>query len=750
FSIPTGGSATFKNKASIENIINRVTGGNISNIDGLIKASGNANLFLINPNGIVFGENASLNIGGSFIGSTAESILFEDGFNYSAIVSEKTPLLTVSVPLGLQMGTNPGDIIVNNTGHQLTGSSTRALTNQDPSIVGLQVPSEQTFALVGGNLKLNGGILTAQSGRFELSAIGNQNSSSLIGIQMNNSRPSLTYDTVQPTGNIQLLQQALVNASGTGSGTIQIHGENLTVEDGSVVWLENRGQQAAGSININIANSIDLIGTVPDGQLGSGIFSDVSSTGKGGNLTVNSRQIKLVEGGDLQARTFGDGDSGNVTLNASNIEFIDSKSDFVTGVIGTRSSGSFGNSGDVTVNTQSLSINGGGAIVASNASVSGNSGNVIINASDFVKLSVFASNSGDAIIGASAISPRGNAGNITINTPRLSLEGGALISSSTFGAGNSGTITVNASDSVSLSGTHFSPTRGILEGSAIRTAGVLIPSSISSLFGLPNQVTGSAGNVIINTPKLSITDGAEVFVRHDSVGNAGKLKIDADLIVLDGEGSLSASTKFGKGGNINIQSDFLNLRNQSQITATAGGTGNGGNITINSPVIAGFENSDIIANAVEGMGGNINIKTQGLFGLQFAEQLTSESDITASSEFGINGTVEINNVNIDPSSGLVELPVELTDSSQQIAQGCSSGSNNSFVVTGKGGIPKNPNQYLISNQYWSDIRYLSVSRKPNNNTENTLISNKPAIIEATGFIRNSKGEIELVALENTP
>ena len=415
FSIPTGSSATFQNSSAIVNIINRVTGGNISNIDGLIKSQGNANLFLINPSGIVFGENAKLDIGGSFIGSTAESILFEDGFNYSAIVSEQTPLLTVSVPLGLQMGTNPADIIVNNTGHHLTGSDNTALTNQDANIVGLQVPLEQTFALVGGNLKLDGGVLTAESGRFELSAIGNQNSSSVVGLKMSNNHPSLTYDTVQPAGNIQLLQQALVNASGTGSGTIQIHGGNLTVEDGSVVWLENRGQQAAGSININIANSIDLVGSVPDGEIRSGVYSDVSTTGKGGNLTVYSTQIKLVEGGNLQTRTFGDGDSGNVTVNASNIEFIDTKADFITGVIGTRSFGSFGNSGDITVNTQSISINGGGAITAGNASVSGNSGNIVINASDFVKLSVFASNSGDAIIGASAISSRGNAGNITIN-----------------------------------------------------------------------------------------------------------------------------------------------------------------------------------------------------------------------------------------------------------------------------------------------------------------------------------------------
>ncbi|MDY6897043.1 MAG: filamentous hemagglutinin N-terminal domain-containing protein, partial [Cyanobacteriota bacterium] len=123
FSIPEGGSATFNNSTDVVNIINRVTGGNISNIDGLIKANGSANLFLINPSGIIFGENSRLDIGGSFLGSTASSILFEDGFNYSAIDSQQEPLLTVSVPLGLQMGRNPGEIQVKGTGSNLNNTN---------------------------------------------------------------------------------------------------------------------------------------------------------------------------------------------------------------------------------------------------------------------------------------------------------------------------------------------------------------------------------------------------------------------------------------------------------------------------------------------------------------------------------------------------------------------------------------------------------------------------------------------------
>ena len=138
FSVPNGGSAFFDNNPDIVNIFSRVTGGNISSIDGLIRANGSANLFLINPAGIIFGEGASLDVGGSFYGSTADSILFPDDVEFSATNTQAEPVLTINSPISLGFHDNPGDIV-------------------NYSVNGLGILSAKTLALVGGNVSFDGG-----------------------------------------------------------------------------------------------------------------------------------------------------------------------------------------------------------------------------------------------------------------------------------------------------------------------------------------------------------------------------------------------------------------------------------------------------------------------------------------------------------------------------------------------------------------------------------------------------------------
>jgi filamentous hemagglutinin family protein len=125
FNVSEGRSAYFTNPAGIENILTRVTGTNPSNILGTLGVSGgNANLFLINPNGIIFGPNARLDVGGSFVASTASSIKFADGTEFSAVNPSAPPLLTISVPIGLQFNGTEGDIVVQDSNQTPTPEPT--------------------------------------------------------------------------------------------------------------------------------------------------------------------------------------------------------------------------------------------------------------------------------------------------------------------------------------------------------------------------------------------------------------------------------------------------------------------------------------------------------------------------------------------------------------------------------------------------------------------------------------------------
>jgi len=131
-------------------------------------------------------------------------------------------------------------------------------------------------------------------------------------------------------------------------------------------------------------------------------------------------------------------------------------------------------------------------------------------------------------------------------------------------------------------------------------------------------------------------------------------------------------------------------------------------------------------------------------GLEFRDGETSESDITASSQFGVSGTVQINNVGVDPNSGLVELPENVTDPSQQIATGCSNTNSSSFVATGRGGVPQNPTQEVRSDRTWSDTRDISAFQNTPQIQAQTPI--QPQIpIQATSWHRNTQGKIELIA-----
>ncbi|MEO1432233.1 MAG: filamentous hemagglutinin N-terminal domain-containing protein [Cyanobacteria bacterium J06633_8] len=746
FSIPTGSSATFQNSSAIENIINRVTGGNISNIDGLIKANGSASVFLINPSGIVFGENARLDIGGSFLGTTAESILFEDGFNYSAIDSEQTPLLTISVPLGLQMGSNPGNITIKGSGHNINAADPvfSSYVVEQPNSE-LKVETGNTIALVGGDITLEGGVLTAESGRIDLTAIGNNQASTTV-VNLSNTSGGWSVDSVdlQQLGDISLTQESLIDASGTGS--IQLQGRNISFNDGSMALIQNTTSNAAGDITIRAAGILQLDGMSANAEIRSGLENQALGTGNAGGIQVMASDVMINDGAAILTRSFSSGRAGDIVVNASGkikaqgFSLLNPGSN-ANSIIGSLIFGT-GDSGNVEVSARQLTLIDAGNITTATFG-EGNAGQLRADIKNSIEISGLHPVTGSVSALASISLGAGNAGNSNISTGQLLLSNNARITMGGFATGDAGNVVVNASEFIKISG----------ERTSIDSSVDILPELTRAFFGLPDIPTGNAGSVTIHTPFLRLKDKGAVSVRNEGIGNAGDLEINSDSLVLNQEGAITAFTTTGTGGNVflNLQ-DSLIMRRGSLIDTESLSNGNGGNITINSPIIAGFENSDIIANAVEGNGGNINITTQGIFGLKFRDRLTPDSDITASSEFGINGTVEINNISIDPNSGLIELPTEVTDPSQQIANGCSSNNDSSFVATGRGGMPQNPTESVDVNPTWSDIRDLSAFRQQRNNSTAEIIqkSNQPAIVEATGFIRNEDGVIELVALENIP
>jgi filamentous hemagglutinin family protein len=983
FSVPTGAQAFFNNGVNIQNILTRVTGNNISNIDGLIGANGAANLFLINPNGIIFGNNAQLAIGGSFFGSTANSILFPDG-EFSANVGANggvganghSPLLSVNVPIGLQMGSNSGTISVNGNGVD------EIVPTEN---FGLAVAPGQTFALVGNGINFNGGIVTAPSGRIEIGSVANGQVAMIqtpVGWQLNydsinqfsninfSNRSSLfspavvdnPLSAVQVTGNnisldgsqivsltngdatsgniivnaaeslelggtiaafpfsAWILNQVAPGATGN-SGEIQVTSPKVSINNGARIQTISQGSGAAGNVNVEAADSINItgFGLPPDfnldqsaidpetflaqntnsrigsenfasgaggdvsvstknatflagGQIatlagsqaitnggtievnadaivadnsvnfnplvGSGIASYTLGQAEGGNLNISTEKLSLTDGAWLLSWTQGQGKGGDIVVNASDsiinrgvnplFPFVDGGITSLT--IGPATSGNLevssktitlaegaqissrtlseligisvaeggtGNAGNVNINAETIELTAPSPLAPDNLTILGSvtlssadTGNVKVSTE---KLRVFdgallttvglisisslggaeplpgagMGNSRDLTIHASesieisGVNPLipttgsfvgtqnfglGGSGELKVNTSRLIIQNGGGLGTSSAGAGDAGTVTIDAAD-IFISGIS-----AMGEPSSLSADAFAAEEEFQRAFFASPIPTGNTGELTVNADRITVTNGGSINVEHDGTGDAGRLQINVNRLNLDNGGNINATTASGFGGNVEINvADSLQLRNGSTIDVEAlGDIGDGGNLTINADTIVALENSDIIANAVGGNGGNINITTQGIFGTEFRPNLTPKSDITASSQLGVDGTVRLNTPDANPTAGLVELSSALTDPSDRIISGCAADQGNTFTITGRGGLPANPTQSLRGSLIWDDLRYFTWDESENKQVDavSTFVPENQesmALIEATGWEVDANGTIKLVA-----
>jgi filamentous hemagglutinin family protein len=533
-------------------------------------------------------------------------------------------------------------------------------------------------------------------------------------------------NTFGNAGDIEINADKLVNISGKNTG-IEI--STNTLGNGGII-----------KINTPILQVKDQ--AILDAQ--------TKGSGDGGDIVINAKQIDILSGAKLQGTTSGSGKAGEIIIQENqqlNIDGIGSN------LITSSLENSTGLAGDIHIDTQNLNITNGGEINSS-TSGTGKAGNIEITAQKTVniqgkntQLATSSNSSGtggnidiktqefslldQALLNAEATSI-GNGGNIYINSDLFTMKNGAQIQGSTSNSGNAGNIEIVAKQ------------KFILDG---ENSGIFAANTADS--------TGKSGNIKIDPPLMIISNGAEISVESKGQGLGGSLEISADQLFLQNNAVLSAATTSADGGNIKLNiSDFLFTQNNSMISAKAGGTGNGGNIEISTPYLLSIntENNDIIANAFKGKGGNINITANGIFGIQNSANLTPDSDINASSEFGTNGVVEINTPGIDPAKGLTSLPAQIVDVNSLTKQTCGSGTRvsftkNQFKMIGRGGLPRTPNKPFDGDELITDFANLPhfKSAKIFPVTPNNINTSVMPLREAQGIIIQGENKINLIA-----
>jgi filamentous hemagglutinin family protein len=870
FSVSTGSEAAFLNSNDIANIFSRVTGGSISNIDGLLSANGSANLFLINPAGIIFGENSRLDVGGSFYASSASSILFEEG-EFSATDLETPPVLTINAPIGLNLRDNPQPIV-----------NRSRVQNSNEENVGLEVLPGNSLAFIGGNINFEAGEATASGGNITLGGLSEEGT---VGFNQG----SFSFPEDITKADITLSNGVDVDASGTGGGNIAVNAGNLSLTAGEFgssfigtgIRTESTSTEAqAGNIAINVAENI----TLDDSR----ILNQVNTGGVGnsGNITINTGSLEAINGGDVDASTFGQGNAGTVNITATDDLTFDGENSegFQSGVTSLVNPDAEGDAGGVTISTTNLNLTNGGRIGASTFG-DGNAGAVDITATGDITADGENSEGFQSGI-TSLVNPDavGDAGGVTISTTNLNLTAGGRVAADTFGQGNAGAVNITATGDITADGENSegfqSGITSLVDTDAVGNAGgVTISTTNLTLtnggrvaadtngqgnaglvditatgditadgedsLGFPSGITslvdtgavGNAGGIKISTTNLTLTNGGRVEASTFGQGNAANVTIDAtesifisgaierfrsgisanaliengnggdlnistnQLTIADG-GAVEASNLdsigeddtpgTGQPGNIFIQANNLDLVNggridaatqfetqsetegsgtidlqiaeditlqgNSFISARAFNNADGGNLNIDARFIVAYPSNgsgnDLVAAAEQGKGGNIDLHDTNIFGLEISRNaindktgnfnINNQNDIDASGgNPNLDGTININ-TSINPVQGATELPSNVIEAEQTTEQACQAdretAAKNGLIVRGKGGMPATPDQPLTSQNITINGETTSAYAVPE-----PIETSQGKIQPARGAIINEAGDVILTA-----
>ena len=758
FSVNTGESATFSGPNSVSNIIGRVTGGQASLIDGTLRSTiPGANLYLLNPAGMLFGENARLDVNGSVHISTADALRLSDGGRFDARNPAHSVLTVAPVAAFGFLSASPAPIAVN-------GGF-------------LRVPEGQTLSLIGGDISLHNATLYASAGRINLASVGSagevaptDSDLAMVGFGRlgtltleRGAADQVVVNRGDPFGDVPL---ADIDTSGAGGGAIFIRGgkwysqsgvvisdsfgdrdgydinvalqDEMQFENNASLITESYGSGHAGSVVVDVGR-LDLSGgsfiyssaydagdagairvrtrnLFIDGQgstIPTGISSIASpgSTGASGDITISVIDtLSLVSSGNITAGTFADGNAGTITVNAGNLLVDGQGSTDLTGITSGAYPGSTGAGGAVNIMVNTLSLVNGGSISAGTfadgnaGTITVNAGNLLVDGQGSAALTGITSGVYSGSTGA------GGAVNIGVaNT--LSLANGGSISAGTFADGDAGTITVNAGNLL-VDGQGSTALTGITSGAypGSTGAGGEIRLTVADTLSLANGggivagafSSGAGGRINISVGGAATIAGADATGRPsrllssaEGTGQAGDISLTTSQLSISNGGGIFATSKRTAGGNLLINADRL-LLDGGQISASVFGDQKtqGGNVEINGAQLIALNGGKVTATATQGLGGRITVNTDiFLFNAATAQDVLDASSGTA----GNDGAVQNNAPVTDISANFTALPVAYLDAAGQLSRRCGGNSadeRSRFTVQSREGLPPAPDEML--------------------------------------------------------
>jgi filamentous hemagglutinin family protein len=649
FNVPNNNIANFLNDSGLatSNILGRVTGGNISSIYGTIQTTGflNANLFLMNPAGFLFGPNATINVGGMMAFTSADYLRLADGALFNGIPNAAADALLSAAPVAAFgfLGSNPGAITVQ--GSQLS------------------VTPGQSISLVGGNITIQSGLLddgitiqparlSAPGGQINLASVASPGEVLLSNLQY---APNVNGQSFTTMGNINLSQGALLDVSADAAGTVRIRGGQLVIDNATISADTVNSNGAPVAIDINVTGDISLT-TVDNPVLtarttGSGnagavqitstnmdvtadalnnfivpvIDTHTEGSGKAGDVSITAANnltatdVGLALALFIDSGTEGPGHGGNVTVTAKNFDMTQISINtgvFIPTLFGEEVAGSGGN---LTITADSFHVGTGlfgisSSLVTDASASGGQGGQLTITAHDIQLSNGLLSASGGSKAGAIRINTDqliadssqfevdngiGSSGGITITGKVVELTNGTTVASQTFGDQAGGNLTITATDHLTLADDPA------ISQFTSRPTGLFT----NSLGGAGNF--GAAGAITVTTPNLQILGGARIDSSSRTSGNAGPITITADSISISGEGPQRLFPDFafnlaglssgiyartigsqfctGPCGNaalISITTGSLSLTQGAQIDSSTSSTGRGGDITITANQIS--------------------------------------------------------------------------------------------------------------------------------------------------------------------